>query len=313
MRRAEPAAPHGAVAGLVPLLAEIGDLKRVRAAGRPGSHAEGVFRRSWAALLDGESASSVARREAAATVAAARMGSRDFPMLRRAGLSEGEAADALATSFDEVAAALPEAHRGGLRSALRDSPVGEPPGEEELPPFVGLLARQPRAGATAPGKPRIMLEPPEGHADHCVTVALYAALLAPVYDAEPGAPFVVGLAHHLHNAFFPDSGFAGDELLSERLAGINRRFQGEVLDEIGARNGALRDGVAGLLPLVDRADSPEARAFQAADVLDRVLQMRHHARAVAFTLDDALGEMDLVHEGPTQGFHLEVLEAAGLR
>ena len=301
------------LAHLVPLLSEIGDLKRLRAAGRAGTHAEGIFRRSWAALFAGEPLEDVARREAAASVAAARMGSRDYPMLRRAGLPDEDAKDVLAASLDSVADALPGGSRDALRNELYASPVAEPPDEGELPAFVNLLARQPRAGATAPGKPRIVVEPPEGHADHCAAVAVYAVLLAPLYGADGGAPFLVGLAHHLHNAYLPDSGFAGDELLGNRLDVINTQLQGEALEGIRDRNPALADGVSGILPLVYRTDTPEAKAFQAADVLDRILEQRHHARKAAFTLEDALGEMDLVHEGPTQAFHLEVLDASGLR
>ena len=44
---------EGPLARVVPLLSEIGDLKRLRVAGRLGTHAEGVFRRSWAALVSG--------------------------------------------------------------------------------------------------------------------------------------------------------------------------------------------------------------------------------------------------------------------
>ncbi len=304
---------QSALARLVPLLSEMGDLKRLRAAGRVGTHAEGVFRRSWAALLAGEPAEAVARREAAAGVAASRMGSRDYPVLCQAGLPDGGAKDVLAASLDSVSDRLPKEARDALRNELYVAPVEEPPGEERLPAFVGLLARQPRAGATAPGKPRIVVEPPESHADHCAAVALYAVLLAPLYGAEPGAPFLVGLAHHLHNAYLPDSGFAGDELLGDNLDVINTQLQGEVLDEIGGVSPALRDEVSGVLPLVYRTDTPEAKAFQAADVLDRILEQRHHARKAAFTLEDVLGEMDLVHEGPTQAFHLEVLEGSGIR
>ncbi len=47
-------------------------------------------------------------------------------------------------------------------------------------------------------------------------------------------------------------------------------------------------------------------------MLDRVLEMRWHAEAAAFTLDVALGEMDIVHPGPVQSFQLEVLQRAGL-
>lgn len=300
----------GSLEPLLPLLREVGDLKRTCSAGREGTALERLFRRSWAALLSGEGAEAVALRETALAVAAARMGDRDVPMLVRAGLSHAEALAVLEGSFDSVARPIPEGLRGELRAAL----AGASADDVAAPalPFVDALARQPRAGATAPGKPRILLEPPESHAEHCAAVAVYGALLAPLYGTRPGGPFLLGLAHHLHNALFPDSGFAGDELLGEHLDRINGRLRDEVLRGISARNEALGAGISALLPLVDRADTPEARAFQAADVLDRVLQQEHYARAASFTLDDALGEMDLVHEGPTQSFHLEVLDAAGI-
>lgn len=297
---------------LLPLLREVGDLKRLRSAARTGTHMERVFRRSWAALLGGEDVGAVARRETATALAAARMGDRDAEILVRAGLEEGEAAEALLLSFDSVAGVLPVEAREFLWEALRERPAEATPEEEGPPGFVAALARQPRAGATAPGKPKIVLEPPENHAEHCAAVAVYGSLVAPLYGSEFGAPFLLGLAHHLHNAVLPDSGFAGDELLGKHLDGINQRLQAEVLEEIGDRNPGLRDKISALLPSVYRTDTPEAKSFQAADVLDRVLQQDHYAHAASFTLDDALGEMDLVHEGPTQEFHLTVLGDAGL-
>jgi len=74
----------------------------------------------------------------------------------------------------------------------------------------------------------------------------------------------------------------------------------------------LRDRVAAALQEIAAAATPNARAFHAADVVDRVLQMRHYARAAAFTLDQALDDLDLVHPGPVQSFHHEVLAAAAL-
>ena len=68
----------------------------------------------------------------------------------------------------------------------------------------------------------------------------------------------------------------------------------------------------GLSFTVADAVAPESQAFHAADVLDRVLQVHHHARAAAFTADQALDDLDLVHEGPVQAFHLDVLRSAGL-
>ena len=58
--------------------------------------------------------------------------------------------------------------------------------------------------------------------------------------------------------------------------------------------------------------TPTARAFHAADVLDRVLQVHHHARAAAFTVREALVDLELVHASPVSAYHHEVLAAAGL-
>ncbi len=60
-----------------------------------------------------------------------------------------------------------------------------------------------------------MFEPPENHAEHCLAVAVYGVLLAPRYGADPSVVFLAGLAHHLHNARLPDSGFTGEALLGD--------------------------------------------------------------------------------------------------
>ena len=299
----------GTVAPLVPLLAEMGDLKRVRTADGEGSLAEWAFRRSWGAIVAGEPLAAVARRETAAAVAAARLGGIDARVLRRSGLDDEGAVGILHRSFDSVAGALP----GPLATRLREG-LGEGTGDggapARLPSFVESLARQPRAGATAPGKPKIMLEPPESHAEHCATVAFYGVLLSDHFGAEPAGVFLAGLAHHFHNAVLPDAGFAGEELLGEHLESIFARLNDEAISELP--EGVGRE-VRGALGFVGHAGSAGARAFNAADVFDRVLQMRHYARAAAFTLDQALDDLDLVHEGPLKGFHEGVLREAGLR
>ena len=58
--------------------------------------------------------------------------------------------------------------------------------------------------------------------------------------------------------------------------------------------------------------TPVGRAFHAADVIDRVLQMRHYEQVAQFTTAQALDDMELVHAGPTQAFHFAVLQDAGL-
>ena len=288
----------------VPLAVELCDLKRVRDATNPDSLATRLFRRGWGALLAGLPVAEIAMAITADAVAAARLGGIDRIVLTACGLDKAEATMVLARSFDEVAgpvdptlAAALSTHLGTLTTA------------GAAPAFAEALIRQPRAGATCPGKARIVLEPPENHGDHCLVVAVLATLLAPHYDADPAVAFLSGMAHHLHNATLPDSGFAGEILLGDHLAPILRRlFDQELATLPGPLSGMTRHALDGITD----AETPAGRAFHAADVIDRVLQMRHYDRVAAFTVDQALDDMDLVHAGPIQSFHYAVLAEAGL-
>jgi hypothetical protein len=295
------------LSGLVrlrPLLAEIGDAKRVRTASAPGSLAEQAFARAWARLVEGEDAEQVALSETAAAVARARLAGIDAAVLATAGLTGGQAQAVLGRAFDELAGAVDDDLAGRLREALPAlRPAGPPP------PLAAALNAQPRAGATSPGKPRVVVEPPESHGDHCLTVAVYGCLLAPVVGADPVTPFLVGLAHHLHNVVLPDAGFAGEVLLGDALEPVLARLEER---ELAALPAPLAARLREVLALRGDAVAPASQAFHAADVLDRVLQVHHHARAAAFTAAQALDDLELVHAGPVQAFHLDVLAAAGL-
>jgi hypothetical protein len=292
------------VGALRPLLAEIGDAKRVRTAAAPGSLAEQAFARAWARLLEGEDAGQVALSETAAAVARARLAGIDAAVLTAAGLSGQEAQAVLRRAFDEVAGAVDEELAGRLRAALPAvRPAGPPPA------LATALNAQPRAGATSPGRPRVVVEPPESHGDHCLTVAVYGCLLAPLVGADPVTPFLVGLAHHLHNVVLPDAGFAGEVLLGDALDPVLTTLENRELAGLPA---PLAARLTTVLALRADAVAPASQAFHAADVLDRVLQVHHHARAAAFTATQALDDLELVHAGPVQAFHLDVLAAAGL-
>ena len=292
------------LAGFVPLAAELCDLKRIRDASSPDSLASRLFRRAWGALAAGQDAGEVAMVATADALAAARLGGIDAHTLAVAGLSAIEAQAILHRSFDEVAgpvgAELAGRLRGALGGALR---AGDAPG------FAEALIRQPRAGATCPGKPRIVLEPPEGHGDHCMVVAVLGAVLAPQFGADPAAAFLAGMAHHLHNAALPDSGFAGEVLLGDHLHPIIARLFARELATLAE---PVADEVRRALAFIPDASTAEGRAFHAADVIDRVLQMRHYDQVARFRIDQALEDMDLVHAGPTQAFHHAVLRDAGL-
>lgn len=312
-RLADPVA--GRLAAVPGVFREIGDLKRVRVAHADGSVAQRAFVRSWADLVGGADPADVAARECAAALAGARLAGVDAGVLTGAGLAPDEVRAVLGRAVDEVAAGLHPATVARAHAALASAVSSPEPGSTNgpparpLPPFVTALARQPRAGATAPGMPRVVVEPPEDHAEHCWAVAVHGALLADDLDADPGEAFLLGLAHHLHNAALPDAGFAGEVLLGDALDPVLERLTER---ELATLPDPLAGRVRDLLARRADADTPVGRAFHAADVLDRVLQVHHHARAAAFTAAQALDDLDLVHDGPVTGFHRAVLAAAGL-
>lgn len=292
-------------AAALPLLRELGDLKRIRSAEREGSIAERLFARGWAALAAGEPVGAVMRRTVAAALAAARLGDLDRATLAVLGLSDAEATAVLTRGFDEVASLLDPSLAGSLRAALGE---GAPPAGP-VPRFVTQLAGQPRAGVTCPGRPRLLLQPPENHAEHCLLVAVYGVVAAPGYDADPDEVFLAAMAHHFHNATMPDAGFTGEVLLGDLLdrviADARERAMAELPPAVAERTRAA------LAPIGGDA-TPAARAFHAADVLDRVLEIEQHLRAASATMNTVLHTYELVHAGPVKGFHDRALREVGL-
>ena len=293
---------HGSLAAFTPLAAELGDLKRIRDASSPDPLAVRAFRRAWGSLLAGDTALSVAMSVSADALAAIRLGGIDSATLRAVGVSDP--VSILERSFDEVSAPLPRMLARELRLSL-----GRLVQDRPIPAFAEALIRQPRAGATCPGKPRLVLEPPENHGDHCLVVAVLGTLLAERYGGDPAIVFLAGLSHHLHNAVLPDSGFAGEILLGDEFGPIMTRLFDRALDALPP---PLSATVGAALSVISGADTPEGRAFHAADVMDRVLQMRHFDDVARFTTLQALEDLGLVHAGPVQAFHHAVLTEAGL-
>ena len=298
----------GHLGGLLPLFQELNGLKRIRVAGRDGSWAGRMFARAWARLIAGEDIGQIAREETAAAMVATLLAGIDATLLADGGIPAGARLDILRRAFDTVSGPLDPALTETLRATLTDAPTRPP--TVTLPSFVTLLAAQPRAGATRPGHPRVILEPAENHAEHCAVVAVNGVLAGGVFGADPAEAFLTGLTHHLHNAYLPDAGEAGDTLLGKYHQPLMEHFRARALQELPAR---LHEPIRHGLTAVYRADTPEARAFQAADSVDRVLEMEWHARSATFTLEVALGEMDIIHPGPVQAFQLEVMRALRFR
>lgn len=291
---------------IVPLLAEVNDLKRVRSAGREGTLAARLFRQAWSELATGRPVEPLAFEITARALAAARLGDLDRALLSGAGLSRAQITRVLQQAVAEIGTLLPNRLRQSLRDAVA-ADRGRPAGP--CPDFVASLERQPRAGVTCPGKPRIVLEPPESHADHCLVVAVYGVLLAPVYGAEAGPVFLAALAHHFHNAGMPDSGFTGEMLLGPHLARVMEAFTEACVAQLEP---PLRDAVVTARAILPDDGTPEGRAFHAADALDRVLQIKQYLVGATLTMDRVLGDMALVHDGPVKEFQDAVLTQAGL-
>ena len=292
---------------LKPLFGELGDLKRIRSAGREGSIATRLFRTAWRELLSGRRPGAVATRITAAALAAARLGDIDRAVLTAAEVPPDAIASILRHAVEAAGADLPAALRAELVAA-----VAHQDGlslSVDLPEFVAALEAQPRAGVTCPGRARVVLEPPESHAEHCLVVGVYGVLLARTYRADVGTVFLAGLSHHFHNAGMPDAGFTGECLLGEWLAPVMEHFTTEALATVPA---PLRQEVVAARRCLADADTPEGRAFHAADVIDRVLQIAQHLRAATLTMDIVLDDMGLVHDGPVKPFHDRVLREMAL-
>ncbi len=242
---------------------------------------------------------------AAAALVSTRLGGIDADVLRTAGLGAADVQAVIGHALEIASAPLPESLMSALRHAVLNPLTDRDPGL----PFVEKLARQPRSGATKPGAPRLFFDAPESHADHSLGVAVTGVLLAHHYGADSGIVFLTGLCHHFHNADLPDAGFAGEEALGPLLDTVFGNLRNRVLQELPPH---LHDQIRHTFTLLPSADARESKAFHAADVLDRVLQQKHHADAAAFTLAHAMDELELVHAGPVQSFHHHTLREAGL-
>ena len=294
---------------LRPLLVRLNNTKRMRSADEPHrSLAERSFARTWRDLAAGVDVETVAWREAAAAVATVVLGAIDAASLRRAGLAEDRVHTMLCTAIVNAGDTLTPAVLQRLTAAVPALISSASNTADPAPSFVYRLQDQPRAGATSPTADRLMLEPAESHADHSQAVAVAAVLVAGQAGANVAAPFLAGLSHHLHNATLPDGGFAAEALLGSHWPALVEQAREQALSELPPR---LANQVRQSWTLVDRADDDPSRAFQIADVLDRVIEAGHFEQIARYRLADALGARGLVHAGPLQSFQQGVLALAG--
>ena len=147
------------------------------------------------------------------------------------------------------------------------------------------------------------------HSDHSVMVAVYAYLLADRYGADREDAWLIGLCHHFHNAYLPDSGFTGEVMLGYHLERILETLRLRVAHTLP---GCYRERTTRLFDEINGVATPLAMTFHAADTIDRVIQMEHYERAAQFRVRHALLDLNLVHEGPAQAFQYDLLNSIGL-
>ena len=107
----------------------------------------------------------------------------------------------------------------------------------------------------------------------------------------------------------PDAGYAGEILLGEHLDTVITASREKALAQLPAPVAVTVR--AALAPIAGDATAA-ARAFHAADVIDRVLEIEQHLRVRAVGMDEVLGTYGLVHDGAVQAFHHRVLADVGL-
>ena len=301
------------LAAIAPLFGELQDLKRLRPANLDATIATRLFRDSWSRLLAGEETGIVATDLALAALLSVLFPGVDGAFFTAANMDKPTAREVLGLALEAtVAGHLTSGTHAVLKDAfpayldrLYDHSAPAAP----LPEPLDILCRQPRAGATHPTLPRLVLEPAEMHSDHCCLTAVYAILLADGFGADRGTVLLASLAHHLHNAYLPDCGYAGELCLGEHLGPVIANCRQTALAHFPTD---LRARVREALRHHESIAAPEGRAVSAGDVLDRVLDVRWRTRAAAVTDTDILSDLDLVHPGPLKDFQGWLLDKTGV-
>ena len=294
---------------MVGLLMELEDLKRQQPAGFEHSIATTLFQESWQRWLRGDAPDHIALTMTTKALVAILLPGVGADFFRQTKL-QSEAEGILQSALQKIAQhRLPEPLYQQLAATIPGIVADyQQPIDESMPQFVKVLSKQPRAGATKPGKPRILLLPPEMHSDHSLMTAVFAVLLSPYYEAAPGQPFLTELAHHLHNAVLPDCGFGGEVLLDPWLDEIIQTGRKQALAEVPI----IAEQVLQSIAVHEDLSLPAGRAASAADVLDRVLDVQWRTRILKITNEDILSELELVHAGPIKQFQTELLSQAGV-
>lgn len=245
----------------------------------------------------------------ALVICAARLGAMTPNVLLDVGINRDSIVEIFRNSIN-LHRSLPSALLNSLLDACVDVEKTFNKSDKPVAKWVERLTQTPRAGATCPGKPRIVIEPPEMHSDHCVMVATYGFILADAFGANRQDVWLIGLCHHLHNAYLPDAGFTGEMLLGNHLGNIIQQQRLRVLNTFTP---FYKVKIHYLFEEVNDIESALFKAFTAADTIDRIVQMEYYERSACFKAINALSDFNLVHEGAAQDFQHVLLDSIGIQ
>lgn len=272
---------------------EIAALKRAAASG--GHHrsmADEGFRRAWTRLVAGEPPEAVAVTEVAFAAAHIALGPVDAARLAEAGVEADDRLTIYTAAAERTLGPLPQP----IAAALEDIAEGLQPIGESVQ-FVELLAGQARAGAISEGAARLVQPPEEMQSEHAWCVAAIGGLFEVRRGREPTSALLLGLAHHLRDAYRDPAAPAPDDQAARSEARALAQCPDELAQTLAAH----------LAHREDTALAPVA-AFLAADLIDRVLQQRHYANLAGFSLSDAMDTREFIGDDPLRTFQLEVLK-----
>ena len=301
------------------LLPQLQDLKRQQPAHYKKSIASSLFIESWEQLFYGQNVEEIALKITLKALLALALPGCDAYFFKTVKIEPKSAENILKSAFSELIEGkidsnlyrkLFEEIPSLVTAFYSENTLGEKQTNfKEKYWFVNPLCKQPRAGATKPGLPRLLLVPPEMHSDHCLITAVYAVLLSPCFKAKAGLPFLTGLAHHLHNAVLPDCGFAGEIALGDQLQPIIENSKTEALKKINKAESKI---IMQAITNHENLNNAEGRSSSTADVLDRVLDIKWRVRAASVTEKEVLDDLELVHDGPIKNFQTAILKSADL-
>ena len=304
------------------LCIELQDLKRQKPKGYAFSIAEQLFIEGWQRILAGEEHSQIAFTITAKALLSITLPGFESGFFKELNFEVDTVADILTGTLqtvvdkyelpidtaDQLQKALSH-HIEAIATASGTANTIDDQHFEDSAQFVYDLIKQPRAGATNPNSSRMLLLPPESHADHCLITAVFAVLFASKYKADPGQSFLIAMSHHIHNAILPDMGFAGETALEKHLPYILDTSRKKALAKLP---GTLQSELLHAIHTHENILVPEGEASAAADVTDRVLDIFWRLKASKISKEQLLDDLELIHPGPIQSFQNDFIKQLDL-